>query len=317
MAVINFPSVKTEDEAREASKAVFEQIKEEGDKEVGVFTALADSIGEIAPTLGGYDALATLLTLDDDQFALIAPIFLDELARSCNNTQDRLLLVQALNSAGLKLEDVQEEFMGLITSIDEALANELSRAKIDFLKQVINITYNAISETIGIAKKVISVPVEYCREGAKEPQYMTDGSAGLDIYSPDDYDITPGETVVIKTGIKLAIPRGYAVLIQPRSGLSLKTSLRIPNSVGLIDSDYRDEIGVMLQNIEPKIKDLTLNDNGTVASIVYGQNFHIGKGERIAQMRLVEVPKMALFEVETVSTIGEDRGGGFGSTGAK
>ena len=141
----------------------------------------------------------------------------------------------------------------------------------------------------------------------------------MDLYSPEEYTIYPGETKIIPTGIKCALPKGYAFLIQPRSGMSVKTKLRIANTPGLIDSGYRDEIGVIVENIEPPFKDIEydFDDNGEIyiKSILHGNSYTIHKDERFAQMRLVAVPTAALYEVDSVGEIGENRGGGFGHTG--
>lgn len=83
------------------------------------------------------------------------------------------------------------------------------------------------------------------------PQFGSDGAAGLDILAAEDAIILPGQTKLVSTALKMAIPKGYEIQIRPRSGLSLKTSLRIPNSPGTIDSDYRDEIKVICQNHKP------------------------------------------------------------------
>ena len=141
----------------------------------------------------------------------------------------------------------------------------------------------------------------------------------MDIVSPAEYTIAPGETIIIPTGIKVAIPDGYALLIQPRSGQSAKTKLRIANTPGLIDSGYRDEIGVIIENIEPPFKDIDyeFDNNGEIhiKSILHGQSYTIAAGQKFAQMRLVQVPHAQFLAVENVGEIGENRGGGFGSTG--
>ena len=151
------------------------------------------------------------------------------------------------------------------------------------------------------------------------PAYAHKTDAGLDIYAKEEITINPGETKIIGTGIKMAIPEGYAILIQPRSGQSVKTKLRIANTPGLIDSGYRDEIGVIIENIESPFKDIEydFDDNGEIhiKSILHGQSYTIAEGQRFAQMRLVQVPKAEFIKVESVGEIGEDRGGGFGSTG--
>ena len=156
-------------------------------------------------------------------------------------------------------------------------------------------------------------------DDAKIPKYAHLGDGAVDLYSPDDYTINPGETVIIPCDIKVALPYGYAFLIHPRSGTSAKTKLRVANSVGLVDSQYKGVIGVIIENIEPPIKDITyeFDDSGRpiLTSVLHGQSYTISKGERFAQMRLVEVPTANFFQVKSVDGIGDDRGGGFGSSG--
>jgi len=294
--------IKKSDDAKSENKNIFESIM--------------DSVGSIDSDIGGFDELSAILALEDDKFKVIAPIFLQTLEKSYNNVNDRLLMVKALNASGANLEDLKEEFNLISESIDEQLV-DFSQTKKDFLKQLIALTYNAVAETEGIAKKVIQIPIEVLNNDIKIPEYMTDGAAGMDVYATEDYDILPGETKIIKTGIKMAIPLGYAVLVQARSGLSARTHLRIANSVGLIDSDYRDEIGVIMENNESFITGGELDTEGRLVNIQYGKVCHIEKGERIAQLRLVETPKACFYNVENVSIIGNNRGGGYGSTGIK
>ena len=173
-------------------------------------------------------------------------------------------------------------------------------------------------EGAGAFNRIVQIPIEL-EEGIKVPTYATDGSAGMDIYSPIEVTLAPGESKIIPTGIKTALPKGYALLIQPRSGMSVKTKLRVANTPGLIDSDYRDTIGVIVENIEPPIKDITYDfDNEgkpIITSILHGESFTIHEGERFAQMRLVEAPTAAFYPVDSVKEIGDDRKGGFGHTG--
>ena len=83
------------------------------------------------------------------------------------------------------------------------------------------------------------------------------------------------------------------------------------------DSGYRDEIGVIIDNIEPFIKSADIDEEGRLTNVLYGSSYTIGKGEKFAQLVLAEVPKASFYEVDDVSQIGEERGGGFGSTGLK
>ena len=143
----------------------------------------------------------------------------------------------------------------------------------------------------------VKIPVSICREGVSLPAYARPGDAGMDIRSAVDMTVAPGCTAAVPTGIKVAIPEGYEIQVRPRSGLSLKTSLRIPNSPGTIDSGFRDEICVIVWNSDKE------------------KEINIKKGDRIAQLVLQKVPVIDFYLTEDVSSIGEDRGGGFGSTG--
>lgn len=130
---------------------------------------------------------------------------------------------------------------------------------------------------------------------AEAPKVATAGSAGADISSAADVTIKPGETKLIPTGLVMEIPTGHVGLMFPRSGLSLKTSLRQPNSVGVIDSDYRGEVRGMFTN------------TGTCDVV-------IRRGDRIAQMIVLPIPGVEWVEVAELGKT--ERGeGGFGSTG--
>lgn len=144
--------------------------------------------------------------------------------------------------------------------------------------------------------KNIKIPIELYHSEAILPQYAKPGDAGMDVCSVEDTIISPHKTVIIKTGLKVAIPEGYEIQVRPRSGLSYKTGIRIANSPGTIDVGYRDEIGVILHNTSD-------------------EPFVIHKGDRIAQIILKEVPMIEWQIVDEVACIGENRGGGFGSTG--
>ena len=311
----------TFNDARDAAKKINQQTLDNQAKKQSAFETLFAEIEKINPSLGGFEELGMLLSLSDEQFVILAPIFLEEMEKSFNNVQDKIFIAQAVNAAGQRVEDIQALFMQLINSIDTQFAEILSAPKRDFLKRVLSISYNSLAETEGITKRIVQVPIELTSENAKIPQYAHLGDGAVDLYSPADYTINPGETVIIPCDIKVALPYGYAFLIHPRSGTSAKTKLRVANSVGLVDSQYKGVIGVIIENIEPPIKDITyeFDDNGrpVLTSVLHGQSYTISKGERFAQMRLVEVPTANFFQVESVDGIGDDRGGGFGSSGTK
>lgn len=128
------------------------------------------------------------------------------------------------------------------------------------------------------------------------PKYATPCSAGADVFARIDEEITvwPGTRALIRTGLKIAIPDGCCGLLLGRSGLALKHGICLANGVGLIDSDYRGELGVVLQN------------NG-------GEPFKVKDGMRIAQLVIVQYQQTRFEQDSLNDTI---RGqGGFGSTG--
>jgi len=129
------------------------------------------------------------------------------------------------------------------------------------------------------------------------PQFETTQSAGMDLRANIDVPVVlqPGDSTLIPTGIKMALPDGYEAQIRPRSGLAYKHGITVLNSPGTIDADYRGDVGVLLIN--------------------HGQKaFTIEDGMRVAQM---VVAQYSQFECESVEDLDETaRGaGGFGSTG--
>jgi len=163
--------------------------------------------------------------------------------------------------------------------------------------------------------KEVEVALEICRDGVIVPRYANFNDAGMDVCAAMDIKIAPGETVVVPTGLKFAIPEGFEIQVRPRSGISLNTPLRVSNSPGTIDSGYRDELGVIMTNSSVPgnatgDEIYTLGTKGNKSGV-----YQIRSGDRIAQLVLQKVPKMKLRIVESVSEIGKNRGGGFGSTG--
>lgn len=142
-----------------------------------------------------------------------------------------------------------------------------------------------------------AIRVKLLREGAKLPTYGSAEAAGADLYACVEGSITvaPGETVFIPTGIALEVPKGCAGLVYARSGLACKRGLAPANKVGVIDSDYRGEITVVLHN------------HGNTAQTVEN-------GERIAQLLITPVLQSAYEETENLSDTVRNLGG-FGSTG--
>ena len=306
-------------DVKQAAHTINQESVDKQASKQSAFEKLLNGVQQINPGLGGFDELAMMLALPDEQFGVLAPIFLDELEKSYNNVQDKIFIAQAVNAAGQKTEDIEKIFLQLIDSVDKQFDDIITAPKRDFLKRILSISYNSLAETEGVIKRIVQVPIELVSEDAKIPTYAHLGDGALDLYAPADYTIKPGETVIIPCDIKVALPYGYAFLIHPRSGLSAKSKLRVANSIGLVDSQYKGNIGVIIENVEAPIQDITyeFDENGrpVVTSILHGKSYTISKGERFAQMRLVEVPTANFFQVESVEGMGDDRGGGFGSSG--
>lgn len=130
----------------------------------------------------------------------------------------------------------------------------------------------------------------------QEPLFMSDGACGADLRTAEETTIKVGEVVLVKTGTFVEFPKGYAMLALPRSSLATKHSLRLANSVGLVDVDYRGEIMFAYEN------------KG-------GRDVTIPKGERIGQILIVVSPAVQYVRSDKLSDT--DRGeGGFGSTGS-
>lgn len=144
------------------------------------------------------------------------------------------------------------------------------------------------------------------------PKYSHVLDSGMDLRSNDEVIIKPGETKLIKTGIKVSIPEGFEIQIRPRSGISLKTPLRVSNSPGTIDAGYKDEIGVIITNNSDRE-----TDNVKLLDECGEGTYKIKKGDRVAQMVLCKFYRMNFVEVNDITTTGENRGGGFGHTGVK
>jgi dUTP pyrophosphatase len=301
-----------------AAQKVVESQRKLTEEKKFEFEKYMKALSEVNPEMGGFDELGALLALPEEHFSILAPIFLKELERGFKNVNDQMIMVQSMNLAGLKTENVREQYEAIYNEIDKQMGDLLSHQKRDFLKQMLGITYNALAEAEGVAKKNILIPLEYCNENAKMPTYAHLTDSGMDIYALEDITIAPGETKLVPTGLKVAIPSGYELQVRPKSGRCLKTKLRIANTPGTIDAGYRDEIGVIIDNIESFIKSADIDEAGRLYNVEFGSSHTIGKGEKFAQLVLCEVPKAVFYEVEHVSEIANDgRNGGFGSSGLK
>ncbi len=129
------------------------------------------------------------------------------------------------------------------------------------------------------------------------PRYETEQSAGMDLRANIDSPLTlsPGERLLVPTGLRMALPAGWEAQVRPRSGLALKHGITVLNSPGTIDADYRGEVCVILVNLGK-------------------ESFVINDGERIAQLVFARAEQATWREAEVLDDT-ERGAGGFGHTG--
>lgn len=266
----------------------------------------------------GLTAIAGIMSLPDDLFDIISEQFIIELNNQLRSDENRKELLKIADTNNIKIEDIPKFLDEMYKSIDDAFKDFPENRKI-FLKRIMSDIFNSIVDFNDELTSSILIPIEFCNKNARMPIYAHETDAGLDIYSTEDINIRPGETILIKTGLKVAIPVGYELQVRPKSGISLKTKLRVANTPGTIDSGYRDEIGIIIENIEQPIQDISYhfgtNNEIVIDSILHGKTYSIEKGQKIAQLVLNKISKANFILVDTVNEIEGDRGGGFGSTG--
>lgn len=142
----------------------------------------------------------------------------------------------------------------------------------------------------------MKVKIKKTHPNAKIPVYQSRGASGFDFHALEDVILLPGDTKLIKTGLSFEIPEGYELQVRPRSGMSLKTKMRVSNSPGTVDADYRGEVCIIADHI---------TGDGII---------HIKKGDRVAQGVICPIIQ-AQFEVVDILDETSRGSGAFGSTG--
>lgn len=251
------------------------------------------------------DSIKGLVDMDDE-------VFNDELMKTISNNIEQQfspeIVEQSINQIiknfedqGLNKEEARAAMNALIETIKEMVygdTNFTGNKKI-LVDSIMNKTFSIFEAAI---EKYHSYSIELpmtvdTAAGAKVPTYAHETDAAADLYAMADQIIeahTYGNK--IPTGVKIQLPEGWLALIIPRSSIGAKTPLRLSNSVGLIDSGYRGELGVLYDNIS-------------------NASYEIKAGDRIAQ--LLVMPSYR-FKANVVDILADsDRGeGGFGSSGA-
>lgn len=236
-----------------------------------------------------------LIDLPDEKFAAISGQLKSQIHQYFESPEFEAEMLASLKAH--PIDDIQGEINGInqmLQELDED--NTLTEEKRDFLKTLVSGSMDTILKINDNPREKIKVKIEKLNPNATIPTYAHPTDAGADVYALEDVAIMPHTTELVRTGLKMAIPRGYEIQVRPRSGMSLKTNMRIANAPGTIDSGYRNEVGIIVTNIGDEIE-------------------NINAGDRIAQFIIAPVPMM-VFE-ETIINDETDRGeGGFGSSGS-
>lgn len=235
----------------------------------------------------GMEEFIDLVRTPDNIFDMLYPSIKQELMTVLRDPQTEVMLRNAKSAPEYK--EISE---GIPTIIAELNTLENTNPnKVEFITIILNVFIGDINDA--------EVYVEFIDkdEMSKLPAYAHLTDAGADIFVNTEMTIPAGAMgVIIPTGMKFAIPSGWQLSIRPRSGLSHKTQIRLSNAPGTIDSDYRDSVGIIVDNFDDK-------------------PFEVKKGDRLAQLILERVYRAKFIEIDDVTKIEGNRGGGYGSTG--
>lgn len=235
-----------------------------------------------------------LLKLPDEKFSAAVKNIKEVLETVFKDPSYQETVLSTIRTSGGN-KDFSADKETLSEYIERVKTSTLSQSKKDFIELFLTNVIMVTSELVEVPRQRIEVEIKKLSENAKLPEYAHLTDAGADIFALEDTYLKPNETKLVKTGIAVAIPIGYEIQIRPRSGLSLKTPLRVANAPGTIDTDYRGEVCVIMWN----------SGNEAVK---------IEAGDKIAQMVINEVPMIKWKEVTELSST-ERGAGGFGSTG--
>ena len=223
---------------------------------------------------------------------------LDENLTGLTMQQSVNQIIQNLDMQGSSREEAKTAMNAMKELLNELVygENTFTGNKKIIIDRVMKATFDIFDKAIDkYHNYAIELPMTVA-EGAKVPTYAHDTDAAADLYAMEDEIIgAQSSGTKLRTGVSIQLPEGWLALIIPRSSIGAKTPLRLSNSVGLIDSGYRGELGVLYDNLTPV-------------------PYTVHKGDRIAQ--LLVMPSYR-FKAQVVDTLEDsDRGeGGFGSTG--
>ena len=244
------------------------------------------------------DNFIGIMEMPDEDFDKIFPLMMERIKSIYNNPAYEEDLLNNLRLEFKRNPDfnIQEQIAATNAFIEEFKKEDsLSQNKKDFLFAVLKSSMDKFEELSKNPRERIDIKIQKLNDNATIPTYAHPTDAGADVSACEEVTINPGETKLVGTGLKVAIPSGYEITLRPRSGISLKTGLRIANSPATIDADYRGEVKVIMWN------------SGT-------NPYTIKVGDKIAQMLISPCPMIRWNEavIDDETSRGE---GGFGSSG--
>lgn len=265
------------------------------------FTNFADMVSNDENLQPIMDAIEQIMAIPEDSLnnesidvmiGMISGAFTDKIRNASINE-----MIKNFEEEGLTREAVHENIESSKMAIKEAI-DELkpSANKRQILESIFSIFYDIFDAALECYHNYnIVLPIKL-DDGATVPTYAHKTDACADLYAADDM-VLPAHSFsnMVKTGVHIALPEGWMAMIFPRSSIGAKTQNRLSNSVGIIDSEYRGQLGVLYDN---------LSDS----------DYQIKSGDRVAQMLVMPSYK---FKADVVDILpASDRGeGGFGSTG--
>lgn len=163
---------------------------------------------------------------------------------------------------------------------------------------------------------MVKLQIKKVRKDAIMPKQAHSGDM-VDVYAAEDVVVNSFESKIIPLGIAMNIPEGYRVKVFSRSSLPLKKKLIVSNSVGIIDTGYKNEIGLICHSLPKRDKSYIIKKEGGDSFIINdlaNNPIEIHKGDKIAQFQLEKIEEFEMEEVKELD-MSNDRGGGYGSTG--
>lgn len=246
------------------------------------------------------DLILKIVALPEDQVTEESVNeFIQKIHESFEQTREEAIstAVQEIKNNPVEKKESLEELRNLKAELLEDL-NYLSEYKKMIISEIMDLLVELCEEAMERYEQNYNTIVHFeLIRDTQIPTYAHNTDAGADVYAPEDF-VVPAHSFGVKVpvGFKMAMASGWEMQVRPRSGMSMKTQLRIANTPGTIDADYRDEVAILFDNFSD-------------------EPYYIKAGDRIAQFVISPVHRFKGLVTESVANIGSNRGGGFGSSG--